>query len=271
MSELKSGISNPESAICIDQLGKSIHLPQAPLRIVSLVPSQTELLFDLGLDREVLGITKFCVHPDSWFRNKTRVGGTKKLNIELIRSLQPNLVIANKEENTIEDVIAIEAFCPVWTSDISNIPEAFEMISSIGALTGTFDKAKDLVNGIKNALVSIDKGPGYRCAYMIWKDPWMVAGGGTFINDMVNACGLINVYGDQTRYPTIELSDLVNNGIQILLLSSEPFPFKMNDLEALSNILPGVKIKIVDGEIFSWYGSRMLSAAKYFKTMLKDF
>ena len=249
----------------VDQLGKEILLPTAPLRIVSLVPSQTELLFSLGLDEEVVGITKFCIHPDHWFRSKNRVGGTKKLDINKIRSLQPNLVIANKEENTLEDVTAIETFCPVWTSDISNFSDAVDMINRIGDLTGTSEKASVMVNEISREFSNISISRVYRAAYLIWKNPWMAAGGGTFINVMLNACGMKNVLENMDRYPAIEIDSLVQKNIEILLLSSEPYPFKISDLEQLREILPKVKIMLVDGELFSWYGSRMLMAPAYFK------
>jgi ABC-type Fe3+-hydroxamate transport system substrate-binding protein len=266
MAPYQSAIRNPQSVI-LDQLGKEIPLPTAPLRIVSAVPSQTELLFSLGLEEEVVGITKFCIHPDHWFRSKTRVGGTKQLNIDRIRSLQPNLVIANKEENTLEDAMAIEAFCPVWTSDISSISDALDMINRIGDFTGTIEKSSAMVNKIRREFSAIPNARKFRSAYLIWKNPWMAAGGGTFINDMLNTCGMKNVLEDRERYPSLEIGSLVEEGIEILFLSSEPYPFKMNDLEQLSRILPEVKIILVDGELFSWYGSRMLQAPAYFRRL----
>ncbi len=254
-----------------DQLGKKIPFPTAPLRIVSLVPSQTELLYDLGLDKEVVGITKFCIHPEEWFRTKTRVGGTKQVNIEKIRSLSPNLVIANKEENTPEDIFAIESFCPVWTSDISSLNQALDMIENISELTSSKNKALELAHNISLEFSRLSFPAIYRCAYMIWKDPWMVAGGDTFINDMLKACGLHNAWVEERRYPTIELSELIQKNVQILLLSSEPYPFKFSDLDDLAKILPEIKIVLVEGEPFSWYGSRMQFSPAYFKVLRNNF
>src|SRR6476469_3628427 len=111
-------------------------------RIISLVPSQTELLYDLGLEAEVVGITKFCVHPEHWFRNKPRVGGTKQVSIEKVAALQPPLILANREENVKEQVEAMEAIAPVWVSDVTNIPSALEMISAVGELTGKSAEAR---------------------------------------------------------------------------------------------------------------------------------
>jgi len=252
-----------------DQLGKLIHLPLTPRRIVSLVPSQTELLFDLGLNENVVGITKFCIHPSEWFRTKTRVGGTKKINIDIIRNLRPDLVIANKEENTLEDVSAIEEFCPVWTSNISSCQEAIDMIKRIAEITQTGSKADDLINAIEKEFSSLSFTYQYRTAYMIWKDPWMAAGGDSFISDMMKACGFINILQHSSRYPTISWEDLKQNNIEVLLLSSEPYPFDMKHLEEISKILPEVEIRLVDGEMFSWYGSRLLLAPGHFRTLRK--
>jgi ABC-type Fe3+-hydroxamate transport system substrate-binding protein len=248
-----------------DQIGKKIMVPLQPLRIISVVPSQTELLHALGLEEEVIGITKFCVHPENWFRTKTRVGGTKKLNIEQIRSLHPNLVIANKEENIREDILSIETFCPVWTSDVVDIKSALDMIQQIGNLTSTTEKAIKLIHRISTGFSSLHFEDTYRCAYLIWKDPWMVAGKGTFIHEMMKCCGLVNVMGKQERYPTVEMWELKQKGVQLLLLSSEPFPFKMKHLKELTEILPEVKLLLVDGEMFSWYGSRMIYVPDYFR------
>ena len=118
-----------------DQTGHSINLTAIPKRIISVVPSQTELLFDIGLDEEVIGITKFCVHPEQWFRTKKRVGGTKQLNIDIINSLKPDLIIANKEENTREEISLLQSKYHVWTSDIGHLNDALCMIYDIGSIT----------------------------------------------------------------------------------------------------------------------------------------
>jgi len=164
-------------------------------------------------------------------------------------------------------VTAIETFCPVWTSDISGIGDALDMILRIGGITGTSEKASVMVNEISREVSNISASRVYRAAYLIWKNPWMAAGGGTFINDMLKACGMKNVFEDMERYPSIEIGSLVQKDIEILLLSSEPYPFKISDLRQLKEILPKVKIMLVDGELFSWYGSRMLLAPAYFKDL----
>jgi len=253
--------------IFTDQLGRKMEIPKYPKRIISLVPSQTELLFDLGLDEEIIGITKFCVHPEQWFRSKTRIGGTKTVKIDMITSLQPDLIIANKEENVKEQLEQLEKIAPVWISDIQDIPGAFDMMQSIGIITGKEQEATTLINQIKKEFSTLEKQHPlkkiYRAAYLIWKDPYMAAGGDTFINDMLQLCGWQNVLADKMRYPVITTEELKLKNTELILLSSEPFPFKQKHIDELKAELPDTKIILVDGEIFSWYGSRMKYAAEY--------
>lgn len=247
-----------------DQTGKFVLLPSPAARIVSLVPSQTELLYDLRLEREVVGITKFCVHPDEWFRTKTRIGGTKNLNIEGIRQLNPDLVIAGKEENRKEQVEQIEMFCPVYTSNVMFYEDALQMISDIGFLTNKTRKAKEIVQEIQAAF-SVISTPNYHTAlYLIWREPWMGAGNDTFINSMLNKAGFRNVLQHLPRYPQLTESDLVSLKPDVVFLSSEPYPFKVTHLNEIKRILPTSKVILADGEMFSWYGSRMRFAPTYF-------
>lgn len=199
--------------IFIDQLQRNISLATTPQKIVSIVPSQTELLFDLGLDETVVGITKFCIHPSQWFKTKTRVGGTKKINIAKIIDLQPDLIIANKEENLKEDIEALEKIAPVWVSDIKTLDDALQMIKSIGKITNTTDKATQIINNIKiefNTLIAKDKKHSKSCCYLIWQQPYMTIGADTFINNMLSYCSLKNVFVQQERYPVIDIETLQN-------------------------------------------------------------
>jgi ABC-type Fe3+-hydroxamate transport system substrate-binding protein len=259
--------------IFTDQLDRKMEIPASPKRIVSLVPSQTELLFDLGLDQEIIGITKFCVHPEQWFRSKTRIGGTKTVKVEMIASLQPDLIIANKEENVKEQLEQLEKIAPVWISDIRDIPGALDMMQNIGMITGKEAEAKALTTQIKKEFSILRKqNPSkkiYRAAYLIWKDPYMAAGGDTFINDMMQLSGWQNVLADKMRYPVITTEELKAKNTELVLLSSEPFPFKQKHIDELKAELPGVKIILVDGEMFSWYGSRMKYAGDYIKKILE--
>ena len=255
-----------------DQTGKTITIHHPPGKIISLVPSQTELLYDLGHDKEVVGITKFCVHPESWFRHKTRIGGTKQINTGLIRECKPDLILANKEENVKEQVEALAKEFPVWTSDVRDLPSALDMITQVGLLTGKEPVASNLVAQISKNFSRLGTPDSelpapisrLRTIYLIWKDPYMTAGGDTFIHAMLEAAGFQNIYAGQTRYPEITLDQIKEDRPELLLLSSEPFPFKQKHIDELQPDLPGTRILLVDGEMFSWYGSRLLYAPAYF-------
>ncbi len=256
----------------VDQMGNVVILQQPPKRIVSLVPSQTELLFYLGLKDEVVGITKFCIHPNEMFRSKTRVGGTKKYDFDKIRALNPDLIIGNKEENDQEQIEQLMKLYPVWMSDIKTLPDAMEMISMLGTIIQKEDLAKKLVQNIENAFVDLKEfSPNKKVsvAYFIWKNPYMCAGKDTFIDEVLQHCGLENVLkNSNSRYPIIEMLDLKKYNPQLILLSSEPYPFKENDINELQSVLPNTTIRIVDGEMFSWYGSRLLESSAYLKSLL---
>jgi ABC-type Fe3+-hydroxamate transport system substrate-binding protein len=258
-----------------DQMGRAIVLERPPVRIISLVPSQTELLYTLGLPEppfEVVGITKFCVHPTTWFREKPRIGGTKDIDPGKIAALQPDLIIANKEENDRDQVEALATQYPVWISDIKTLPDALSMIRSIGELVGRPAQALTLAAAIEKAFNELPPTPPQspRTAYFIWRKPWMVAGGGTFIDDMLRRCGLTNIFGSQDRYPIIDPASLATSGCELVLLSSEPYPFREKHILELQTLLPNATIRLVDGELFSWYGSRLLRAPAYFKDLIQN-
>ena len=250
-----------------DMLCRQITVPSLPQRIVSLVPSQTELLYDLGLGERVVGITKFCVHPQSWFREKSRVGGTKNVHFDWVAALQPDLIIANKEENDEAQVLALEALAPVWVSDIKTLPQSLEMIRQVGLLTHTTDKANEIASSIERAFESLKAAACRRTVYGIWRGPWMWAGGDTFISDLMARVGLENVLAGRPRYPELSLEEIAGLQPELVLLSSEPYPFKEVHIAEVQAALPGAEIKLVDGEMFSWYGSRLLRAAPYLEAV----
>lgn len=240
-------------------------------RIISLVPSLTELLSDLSLDEEVLGITKFCVHPKRWFTSKKRIGGTKNINTEIIHELSPDLIIANKEENVKEQIETLSEYYNVLLTDINDLDTAITGILQIGKLTSRVDKSEKLATDIRgrfNDLTLASQGETKEnAAYLIWNNPHMAAGGGTFIDDMMQYCGLQNIFSDIERYPVITLDDVQERECRFLLLSSEPYPFRKKHIDEIKVILPEMEIMLVDGEMFSWYGSRLLKAAAYFESL----
>lgn len=251
-----------------DQLGQKVEIPTNPQRIISLVPSQTELLFDLGLEDRVVGITKFCIHPEEWFKTKARIGGTKQVNFEKIKVLNPDLIIANKEENTKEDIERLAQDYPVWVSDVNNLDSAVEMIVQIGKITQT--DTSHLIEEITSGFTSLEPlmSP-QRVLYLIWKKPYMAAGSGTFIDDMLMQLGLENAVNNQ-RYPELTETEIVGLNPDHVFLSSEPFPFGHTHIQDLEDILPNATIKLVDGEMFSWYGSRLKLAPSYFANLLES-
>lgn len=250
-----------------DQLGNSVQIPLPPQRIVSLVPSQTELLADLGLGDRVVGITKFCIHPEEWRKTKTVIGGTKKFDFDRIRSLQPDLIIGNKEENYPEGIETLSAQFPVWMSDIVTLADTLLMISGVGQITNTAFKSDKIVSGIESSFSKLNKLPPLRTLYLIWKSPWMAAAPGTFIHEMMILSGLKNCFDKQTRYPELNTEQIKRLNPELILLSSEPYPFKENHKEELQQLCPNARILFVDGEMFSWYGSRLLKFPSYLESL----
>jgi ABC-type Fe3+-hydroxamate transport system substrate-binding protein len=256
--------------IWIDQLGNTVKIPFPPTRIISLVPSQTELLFDLGLDDQIVGVTKFCVHPADQVKSKTKIGGTKKFNLDRIRALKPDLIIGNKEENYPEGISILQKEFPVWMSDIISLPDAYAMMLDIARLADREVLGTQLVEEIKSKFNTIIPDPNSnRVAYLIWKNPLMVAGEGTFIHEMLKVCGWINVFADQKRYPEVTMEEIVALAPDLIFLSSEPYPFSKKHVAEFKSALPGSKVMLVDGEFFSWYGSRLLKAPGYFKSLFQ--
>ena len=254
-----------------DQLQREVYLESFPHRIISLVPSITELLFDLNLHDEVVGITKFCVHPESWFKTKAKIGGTKNIKQDIIASLKPQLIIANKEENVKEQIESLENICPVFITDVSDLNSALQMIEIIGAITNRIKQAQSIIQKIKKEFAQLKLQQNkLRAGYLIWRKPYMTIGGDTFINDMLERCGFENVFKNYTRYPEISVSQLSTLNCQLLMLSSEPFPFKQKHIYELQPYLPHTKIILVDGEMFSWYGSRLQLAPAYFLKLANE-
>ncbi len=229
------------------------------MRIVSLVPSLTEFLVDIGLEKNLVGRTRFCIHPQEKVAAIPSIGGTKNPRIEKIRSLKPDWVIANKEENRKEDVEALLDFTQVFVTEIDTIEDAFHEMIQIGTLFGREKQVHQLVHSIKHELPKTDLKP-LQTAYFIWKDPWMSVGSDTYIHDVMLRFGLKNVFSDYTRYPSFSDDDLKKEKPDCVLLSSEPYPFTEKHVQEIQQIWPKARIECINGEWFSWYGSGMLNA-----------
>ncbi len=255
-----------------DQIGQTIHLPSPPRRIISLVPSQTELLFHLGLDEAVVGLTKFCVHPYEKWRTKPRIGGTKQVDFEKIVALKPDLIIGNKEENDRQQIEQLRQQYPVWMSDISTLEDALDMIKSLGEIAGKLASALDLTSAIRTAFHAVSANSTLKIpvAYLIWRRPWMAVGSDTFIHHILAQAGFINSLGGKTRYPEITLEELAETAPAVIMLSSEPYPFKQQHVAEIQELCQTAIVKLVDGEMLSWYGSRMLLAAPYLANLRNE-
>ncbi len=252
-----------------DQLGRRVTVPFPPQRIVSLVPSQTELLFVLGLGSKVVGVTKFCVHPATARQTAAVVGGTKNFDFDKIHALRPDLIIGNKEENYQAGIEELATRYAVWLSDISDLPAALDMIRRVGLVVGAQAAASTMAQQLAAAFATLAPPvPAIPAAYLIWRKPYMAAASGTFIDDMLRRAGFCNVFAHLGRYPELTAAQLTAAAPARLLLSSEPYPFSEKHFAEFREICPAATIQVVDGELFSWYGSRLRLAAGYFRTLI---
>ena len=255
-----------------DQLNRIVTLDDYPRKIVSLVPSQTEFLSDAGLDDRIAGITKFCIHPDHLFRSKPCIGGTKKVDFEKIRQIGPDLIIGNKEENDERQIRQLMDHYPVWMSDIRNLGQAYDMMEKIGLMCDKAEAAEAIINGIKkefDRLTGIQQAPKKKACYLIWNEPYMTVNSDTFIHDMMLRAGFENIFAhEKARYPEISVSDMIHKGAEVVILSSEPFPFKEKHRQALADQLTGTSVMLADGELFSWYGSRLKYTPSYLHVLV---
>ncbi|MBI1305609.1 MAG: ABC transporter substrate-binding protein [Bacteroidetes bacterium] len=245
-----------------DQLGEEIELKSVPERIISLVPSQTELLYDLGV--KPLAQTIFCIHPKSEFKTAQKIGGTKKLNISKIKSLQPDLIIGNKEENVREQIEELRSIAPVWMSDVNSVSGGVEMIRSVAQMVGKEAESKEMISRIESGINRLitEKPKTKSCIYLIWNQPMMAVGTETYINDVLRLGGFENRI-QVSRYPEISDAEIAQLNPDEILLSTEPFPFKEEHVAEFQKRFLASKVRLIDAEIISWYGSRMKSLPDY--------
>lgn len=259
----------PELPPIRDHLGFVIHFPDVPKRIVSLVPSQTELLCDLGLEKQLYGITRFCVHPEHLTKTKVRVGGTKNFSIDAIRVLHPDIIVANKEENPEDLIMRLKQHYRVWISDVNTLEDSYRLITDLGQIFRKQKEAEFIRSRIQDAFAELppfDK--PIPTAYLIWRRPYMSINRQTFIHDMMEKCGLQNVFANHdSRYPEVSADDLKAANPALIILSSEPYPFQEKHFTEMEEIVPDASVMVGDGELFSWYGSRLIYSPHYFKSI----
>lgn len=253
-----------------DQLNREISFSEIPERIVSLVPSLTELLCDLGLADRIVGVTKFCIHPEEIRKKAEIIGGTKKIKLSECLDLKPDFILANKEENIKHQVQNLSEHATVYTSHIATLNDLMRLNEDLGYIFDIKERASQLnqeLENIQNHLRELSKNTQGSAIYLIWKDPYMAAGGDTYISTMMNLLGIDNAIADQNRYPIITPEVLKKSECDYIFLSSEPYPFKDHHVKDLQMQLDGKKVLLVNGELFSWYGSRILHMQEYIRVL----
>jgi ABC-type Fe3+-hydroxamate transport system substrate-binding protein len=252
-----------------DQLGNNLLFMQVPKRIVSLVPSITHLLYSFGLDETVTGITRFCKFPEHWKKEKTIVGGTKDFKLDKIAALSPDLIIGSKEENVKDKIEELQTMAPVYISDVSDMKSNMKLIRDLGLILQRKTQANALIDKINSEIKEMNFSP-LRAAYIIWQKPYMSVGGDTFIHQMMHYAGFDNVFKNLQRYPVFQPEDLIKLNPQVILLASEPYPFKEKHQKEWKYIFKETNILLVKGEPFTWFGAYPVQAFNYFKQLRKQ-
>ena len=256
----------------VDASGVTVEVARPPRRIVSLIPSTTELLCHLGLADAIVGITAYCVEPRAVVRTKRKVGGEKNPDLDAIRALAPDLVIANVEENLREHVEALRAAgVPVWVTYPRTVTDTIRLVREVGALTGTEARAEPLADELERLLgearAAIAGRPRARVFYPIWRDPYMTIGRDTYVHDVLATVGADNVFGDSDRYPIVTLDEMAARAPDVIILPDEPFRFRRahrKDFEGYRDV-PAVRdgrIHLMGGKIFCWHGPRLGEALR---------
>lgn len=251
-----------------DQCGNEIEILSFPKRIICLVPSLTEFFCAIGLEENLVGITKFCIHPQYLRKEKSIIGGTKNLNLDLIRDLNPDLIIANKEENVKEQIEALKKDFTVYISDINSIEDTCVFIKDMAEIFQKKAECEKILNEIEAEFNSVEY-TKKKVLYLIWNKPYMAAAHNTFINDVLEKVGFENALSKEySRYPELNKEEISKLDVDYVFLSSEPFPYTEKHIEEWERLVPQAKVKLVDGELFSWYGIRFIGIKKYVAQVL---
>jgi ABC-type Fe3+-hydroxamate transport system substrate-binding protein len=247
-----------------DILGRPLTIDLPPRRVVSLVPSITETLFELGAGTTVVGITDFCIFPPGLAL--PRVGGTKNPNVDLIRELGPDLVYMNLEENVRRHADAIEAFAPLFVTEPKSVDDVTGLIQQLGIIHARTERAASFIATLRDTLDTTPRRP-FTFACPIWKEPWMWCGGDTYVSHLVEAAGGTNVLANQLRYPQLPLAEVLALKPEIVFLPDEPYPFADADATALHG--PRV-IGPFPGHLFTWHGTRTIHGLRFLQDVLEE-
>jgi ABC-type Fe3+-hydroxamate transport system substrate-binding protein len=250
----------------------------AARRIVSLVPSLTEALFALGLGDRVVGVTDWCVHPAEALAGRPRVGGTKNPRIGAILELAPDLVLANREENTRRDVARLEAAgVAVWVTYPRTVRDAAALLRELAQLGAPPRALRERVEPLEAEVARAEASRPARATRFfcpVWRRPWMAVGADTYAHDLLELCGGENVFRERSerRYPIVETSELLRARPEVILLPDEPYAFGPHDVADLARLdVPAARdgrIHLVDGTLVSWYGPRTLRAMQTLRPLL---
>ena len=258
-----------------DARGVACELAQPAQRVVSLVPSWTETLHALGAGARLVGVTEYCVHPELARSAACVVGGTKTPDLERIRALAPEIVIANREENRRLDIERLEAAgLRAFVTDARTVAAAAHEIEQLGVLVGAAPRAHELAQAIRAGLLRRAPQPRLRTVALIWKDPYMALGGDCFAHDMLVQCGAANPFAERARrYPRIERDELAAAAPELILLPTEPYAFAEPDRRELLQLdcpaARNAQIHIVEGELLTWYGPRVPRALATFRALIE--
>ena len=263
----------------IDDLLREVRISQPARRIVCLVPSITETLFALGAGERLVGITDYCIHPENQVRSKAKVGGTKNFLVNKVIELDPDLVIANAEENRKHQVDKLEeAGLSVFVTFPKSIDGCLKMIADMASLTGTERAARMILSSIEEARTdALRRGSDQPCRVLcpIWKNPYMTINQDTFVNSVIRNSGGRNIFEDSAdRYPEFSLSEAAARRPDVILLPTEPYHFgeaDTADFHEMGTGIPAIhnrRIHIVEGELLSWYGPRSARALQVISSLL---
>jgi ABC-type Fe3+-hydroxamate transport system substrate-binding protein len=263
----------------VDALGRSLTIGRRPERIISLVPSLTEALFAFGLEQEIMGVTRFCVEPRRGVAGKTRVGGTKAVDIAKIKALEADLVIASAEENSPADMAQlIDHGCPVFVTMAASVQSAIDLLRQLATITGTTVAARPIIEGAKEALAFVQAAAAglerLRVFCPIWRNPYMTCSRATYMADVIAVCGGRNVFDERPeRYPKVELAEMAALDPQVILLPSEPYRFTKRhkaDFRAFAEVtaVQNGHIFLIDGRMLTWYGPRIARSLSEVKRLI---
>lgn len=239
-----------------DALGRVHSFSRPPQRVVSLVPSLTETLFDLGAGSSVAAVTEFCIFPEGKLSALPRVGGTKTPRIDAIRALAPDLVYVNVEENLARDADAIARFAPVFPTEPKTVAGVLHLLTDLGRIHRRDDDAAEWKERISREIARAGESRPFSFACAIWKSPWMWCGGDTYVSDLITTAGGTNVLGGEARYPKASLEDVVARAPDVIFLPDEPYAFSETDAAEAGERTGRRVIGPFPGHLFTWHGTR---------------